>query len=118
MKFCIKAGFVVYSHCKVILHYFVSKFTPSKLRLLYDCVNNVLIVVPSCAAPECKNRSTEFHYHRFPRDESLKKQWLAKMRRLDPTKSQTMAIQQLWSPTPASRLCSVSLQHVYHLYIV
>ena len=39
-----------------------------------------------CAAVDCKNdsrRTTGIHYHRFPSDESFRKQWLAKVSRAD-----------------------------------
>lgn len=66
-------------------------------------------LVPNCAAPGCNNRSSEFKYHRFPKDDALKHAWITKMRRLDPEKKSTGITQYLWEPTPGARLCSVSL---------
>ena len=66
------------------------------------------IIMVYCAAYGCKNDSRKINikdgvsYHRFPKDEKLLREWLAKIARAD------------FTPTKESRLCSQHFEpHCY-----
>ena len=56
-----------------------------------------------CAAADCKSykqKSSGLSFHRFPKDEALRRQWLVNMNRFDPT------TKKLWKPNEYSVLCA------------
>ena len=53
-----------------------------------------------CAAVGCSVKTGPYSFHQFPKDEALKKEWIAKMKKYDP------ATKKPWLPKKHNALCS------------